>query len=343
MMDRAVGLLFQVGQASRPVFPRVLFRGVCLIGLLSSVLSGQTGPAALKKLSLEELSEIEVTTPSKEPVPALHTPVAIYVITGEEIRRSGATSIPEALRLAPGVEVARIDGNKWSIGVRGFGSRLSRSVLVLIDGRTVYTTFFAGTYWEVQDTMMEDIDRIEVIRGPGGTIWGPNAVNGVISIITKHTKDTHGTLATAGGGNEDQGFFNVRYGGGNGKNLDYRVYGKGFTRGPEYHPDGSNFDDWRAAQTGFRLDWARNDRDTFGVAGDLYKQEAGERVQATSYTPPFSRNIDANAHLSGGNISGLLSFVGRNLLQPSHAESAGDPGPLVAIRRNAYVKVTWSK
>src|SRR3954467_11766914 len=159
-------------------------------------------PAALKTLSLEELSQIEVTTPSKTPTPAFRTAGAIAVITSDDIKRSGVLSIPEALRLAPGVEVARIDGNKWSIGVRGFGSRLSRSVLVLIDGRTVYTTFFAGTYWEVQDTVMDDIDRIEVIRGPGGTIWGPNAVNGVINVITKSTKDTHGTLASVGGGNE---------------------------------------------------------------------------------------------------------------------------------------------
>src|SRR6202044_3130809 len=144
--------------------------------------------------------EIEVTTPSKEPVKAFQTPAAIYVITGEDIRRSGATTIPDALRLAPGVEVARIDGSKWSIGIRGFGTRLSRSVLVLIDGRTVYTPLFAGTYWEVQDTLLEDIDRIEVIRGPGGTIWGPNAVDGVINIITKSTKDTKGVFASTGGG-----------------------------------------------------------------------------------------------------------------------------------------------
>src|SRR5581483_11550586 len=154
------------------------------------------------------------------------TPAAIYVITGDDIRRSGATTIPDALRLAPGVEVAQIDANKWSIGIRGFGTRLSRSVLVLIDGRTVYTPLFAGTYWEVQDVLLEDIDRIEVIRGPGGTIWGPNAVNGVINIITKSTKDTQGTYASAGGGNVEQGFAGFRYGGSNGKGLSYRVYGK---------------------------------------------------------------------------------------------------------------------
>ena len=157
--------------------------------------SGPDDPAALKNLSLEELSQIEVTTPSKEPVKVLQTAAAIYVITGDDIRRSGATSIPEALRLAPGVEVARIDGSNWSIGIRGFGSDLTRSVLVLIDGRTVYTPLFAGTNWDVQNTNMDDIDRIEVIRGPGGTIWGPNAVNGVINIITKDSKDTQGFLA----------------------------------------------------------------------------------------------------------------------------------------------------
>src|SRR5579872_4796204 len=187
----------------------------------------QPGPAQLKALSLEDLSKIEVISPSKEPAEAFRTPMAIYVITGDEIRRSGATSIPEALRLAPGVEVARIDGNKWSIGIRGFGSRLSRSVLVMIDGRTVYTTFFAGTYWEVQDTFMDDIDRIEVIRGPGGTIWGPNAVNGIINIITKNSKGTQGTEVKAGGGNVEEGFAGIRYGSGNGKNLSYRAYVKG--------------------------------------------------------------------------------------------------------------------
>ncbi|SPF38466.1 TonB-dependent receptor, plug [Candidatus Sulfopaludibacter sp. SbA4] len=265
---------------------------------------GNTGPQALKNLSLEDLSQIEVTTPSKEPTKASQTPAAIFVITGEDIRRSGATSIPEALRLAPGVEVARIDSNKWSIGIRGFGSRLTRSVLVLIDGRTVFTPLFDGTYWEVQDTMMEDIDRIEVIRGPGGTIWGPNAVNGVINIITKEARDTRGTLVSAGGGNEDQGFLNARYGGGNGNDLNYRVYAKAFTRSPEFHPDGRNFDDWRAAQGGFRIDWSKDQRDTVTIQGDAYDESAGESVQAVSYTQPYSQIVDANAALSGANIMG---------------------------------------
>jgi iron complex outermembrane recepter protein len=258
----------------------------------------------LKQLSLEQLGSIEVTTASKEPEKVWKTPAAIYVITHDDIQRSGVTTIPEALRLAPGVEVARIDSSKWSVGIRGFGSRLSRAVLVLIDGRTVYTTLLAGTYWEVQDTLLEDVDRIEVIRGPGGTIWGPNAVDGVINIITKSSKDTHGEMVSAGGGNVEQGFLNARFGGGNGKTLDYRVYAKGFNRGPEFHPDDSNFDRWRAAQAGFRVDWNKDSRNTFNLQGDIYDEGDGESVVGTSYTQPYSQVLNGTALLSGGNISG---------------------------------------
>lgn len=265
-------------------------------------------PAALKNLSLEELSQIEVTTPSKEPVPAFETPAAINVITGEDIRRSGVTNIPDALRLVPGVEVAQVDGSTWSIGIRGFGTNLTRSVLVLIDGRTVYTPLFAGTNWDVQNVMMDDIDRIEVICGPGGTIWGPNAVDGVINIITKSAQDTQGTLVSAGGGNVEQGFLNARYGGGNG-DFSYRIYGMGFTIGPEEHPPGQNFDDWRNVQGGFRIDWKESARDSFTLQGDIYDEIAGESVGATSYTPPYSQTINANALLSGENILGRWKRV----------------------------------
>src|ERR1700675_701684 len=225
----------------------------------------QNPPENLKQVSLEELGQIEVTTASKVPVKATRTPAAIYVITQEDIRRSGATSIPEALRMAPGVEVARVDSNTWSLGVRGFQSTLSRSVLVLIDGRSVYTPLFAGVYWQVQDTLLEDIDRIEVIRGPGGTIWGENAVDGVINIITKNAKDTHGAMSSLSGGNVDQGIGEFRFGGTVGSGFDYRAYGKGFIRGPEFHPDGENFDHWKMGQLGFRTDWNPTTRDTVTV------------------------------------------------------------------------------
>lgn len=258
---------------------------------------------SLKELSLAELGNLQVTTATKTPAAIWKTPAAIYVITHDAILRSGATSIPEALRLAPGVEVARIDGDKWSIGIRGFGSRLCRSVLVLIDGRTVYTTLLAGTYWEVQDTVMQDIDRIEVIRGPGGTIWGPNAVNGVINVITKAASDTQGTLASAIAGNVEQGSVALRQGGRKG-NLCYRAYAKGFNRSAQFHSDRRQFDHWRAMQGGFRIDWAESSHNGFTLQGDIYDERAGESVVATTYAPPYSQVLDRNALLSGGNILG---------------------------------------
>src|SRR5216683_5850504 len=264
----------------------LLFGGLVSTTWGQSPQDNQETVGQLNHISLEDLGNIEVTTTSKEPVKASQAPAAIYVITQEDIRRSGATSIPEVLRLAPGIEVARIDSNTWSVGVRGFGSAVSRSVLVLIDGRSVYTPLFAGVWWQVQDTMLEDVDRIEVIRGPGGTIWGANAVNGVINIITKNAKETGGTLISTGGGNLDQGFVNFRYGAGDGKNFNYRVYGKAFTRGPEFHPNGRQFDDWRMAQTGFRADWDLHNRDTLTLQGDLYNGDDGERVGIATYSPP---------------------------------------------------------
>lgn len=291
--------------------PRPEWRGAAAIFLLTALAAGsalaqthQPDPASqdsLKGLSLEQLGNIEVTIVSKSPVAVTRTPAAVYVITQQDIRRSGATSLPEALRLAPGVEVARIDSVKWAIGIRGFEGRLSRAVLVLIDGRSVYSPLFHGVYWEVQDTLMEDVDHIEVVRGPGGTIWGPDAVDGVINIITKNARDTHGTLVSAGGGSVDQGFLDFRYGGGNGRNFSYRIYGKGFTRSPEFHPNNNQFDDWRRTQGGFRTDWDITGRDTLTVQGDIYTGEAGESIRIASMTPPSSTLVNQNADLSGGN------------------------------------------
>src|SRR6266446_596994 len=264
----------------------------------------QNPPASLKQLSLEQLGSVEVTTASKEPERVWKTPAAIYVITQEDIRRSGATSIPEVLRLAPDVEVARTDSDHWAVGIRGFGGQFSKSLLVLIDGRSVYSPLFAGVYWQVQDTLLEDIERIEVIRGPGGTIWGANAVNGVINIITKSTKDTHGMLASLSGGNVDQGIAEFRWGGSNGGGLDYRVYGKGFIRGPEFHPDGSNFDHWKTGQLGFRTDWNLNTRDSLTLQGDMYKGLDGERVAISLYTPQVREVFNGPHDVAGGNILG---------------------------------------
>jgi iron complex outermembrane receptor protein len=258
----------------------------------------------LKQLSLEQLMNVEVTSVAKKDQRVAETAAAISVITQEEIRRSGVTSIPEALRLAPGVTVSRIDGNSWAIGIRGFGSGLSRSVLVLIDGRSVYTPLFAGVYWDVQDTLLEDIDRIEVIRGPGGTIWGANAVNGVINIITKGTTETQGLLATAGGGSEEKGFGSLRYGGKIGQDFSYRLYGKGFRRDGQFTPHLSDVDDWQMGQGGFRADWDLHERDKLTFQGDAYKGYTGLRTRVSSFSAPFSAIVEKDTDLSGMNLLG---------------------------------------
>jgi iron complex outermembrane receptor protein len=264
----------------------------------------QESNAPLKQLSLAQLGNVEVTTNSKEPETVWRTPAAIYVLTQEDIRRSGATSIPEVLRLVPGVEVARIDANQWAVGIRGFGNSFSKSVLVLIDGRSVYTPLFAGVYWDVQNVLLEDVERIEVIRGPGGTVWGANAVNGVINIITKSSKDTHGRLAAVGGGNVEQGNGRFHYGGGYGTNVNYRVYGMAFGRAPGFHSDHNNFDDWQLGQGGFRMDWDNQRRDTLTLQGDLYMGNIGQRVNIGYYSPPASINLVGSQDVSGGNILG---------------------------------------
>ncbi|HKJ25492.1 MAG TPA: TonB-dependent receptor plug domain-containing protein, partial [Myxococcota bacterium] len=184
----------------------------------------------LADLSLDQLMGIPVTSASKKEQNADEVSSAIFVLTQDDIRRSGATTIPEVLRLVPGVQVARSTANGWAVTARGFNGRFASKLLVLMDGRSVYTPLFSGVYWDVQDTMMEDIDRIEVIRGPGATVWGANAVNGVINIITKSAKDTHGLLASAGGGNEERGFGGARLGGEPIDGLHVRGYAKYFNR-----------------------------------------------------------------------------------------------------------------
>jgi iron complex outermembrane receptor protein len=264
----------------------------------------QVSAAPLKQLSLAELGNVEVTTTSKEPEQIWKTSAAIYVLSQDDIRRSGATSIPEVLRLVPGVEVARINSNIWSVGIRGFGSAFSKSVLVLIDGRSVYTPLFAGVDWDVQNVLLEDVERIEVIRGPGGTIWGSNAVNGVINIITKNAKDTRGSYASTSSGNLSQSESGVRYGARHGNNLDYRAYAMGFGRMPEFHSDGDNYDAWQLGQAGFRTDSRLTNRDTLIVQGDLYKGNVGQQVAIGSYSPPAQLNVDGTEDVSGGNLLG---------------------------------------
>ena len=259
-------------------------------------------PAALKVLSLEELGNIEVTSARKQPETVWETSSAIYVITQDEIRRSGAITIPEALRLAPGVSVFQSDANRWAVGIRGLADIFSKDVLVLIDGRSVYTPLVGGVHWASQDVLLADIEQIEVIRGPGGSIWGANAVNGVINIITRSARQTHGTRVTLAGGNVEHARASVRYGGSGPRGVDYRVYGKLFDRGAQFHADGRNFDPWRSAQAGFRADWTPSTRDTLMLSADLYKTRVGERAEISRFTPISTATVDGRLDLTGGNV-----------------------------------------
>ena len=301
---------YQRPSLRRHVTAKALLLLLPFAGLIQSS-SAQTPPGApsdpsdpqnLAEMSLEQLGNVEVTTVSKGPQEVMKTPAAVFVITQEDIRRSGATNIPEALRLAPGVQVSQIDGNHWSVSIRGFAGQFSKDLLVLVDGRSVYTPLFEGVYWDLPYVMLEDVERIEVIRGPGGTIWGSNAVNGVINIITKSASDTHGVLATTGSGTVDQGAGAFRYGGTAGKSLDYRVYGMGGIRGEEQHPDDDGFDHWRMGQVGFRTDWKSGLKDTFTVQGDLYRGESGESSFIGSFNPPAEIAEQGFGYLSGGDV-----------------------------------------
>jgi iron complex outermembrane receptor protein len=264
---------------------------------------GQEQDPSLFDLSIEELSALRVTSVSRRAETLSEAAASIYVITAEDIRRSGATSIAEALRLAPGVEVARTGANEWTISIRGFSSDLSNKLLVLIDGRTVYSPLFAGVYWDVQDTLLADIERIEVVSGPGATLWGANAVNGVINIITQSAADTPGTLAQVAAGDEEQhaGF---RMGWAINDKMDARAYVKAFDReASEFATGASANDDWKMAQTGFALTWQATDVDRVDVRADLYDGEESALLRGdfTLGTLPAT-NIPGTVDLSGHNV-----------------------------------------
>jgi iron complex outermembrane recepter protein len=244
----------------------------------------EKSPQELKKLSLEELLNIEVTTVSKRAESINAAASSVQVITQEDIRRSGARSLPEALRIAPNLQVAQINSSQWAITARGFnGGTVANKLLVMIDGRSVYTPLFSGVFWDVQDTMLEDVDRIEVISGPGATLWGANAVNGVINIVTKSAADpsAQGLLVSGGGGTEERAFGGIRYGGKLSENASYRVYGKYFNRDRTARAGGGeNFDDWHMGQGGFRTDWNITPQNLVTVQGDLYSGEIGQQAPA---------------------------------------------------------------
>lgn len=234
-------------------------------------------PSVMKKLTLEQLMDIDVVSVSKRPERLFDAASAIQVVTAEDVRRSGATRLPEALRLAPNLEVAQIDARQWAITARGFNNVFADKMLVLIDGRSVYTPLYAGVYWDVQDTLLADLDRIEVISGPGATQWGANAVSGVINITTKSAKDTQGTLLSAGAGSELRDAFGLRHGGQIKPGVFYRVYAKYFERGDSARLSGGRGNDsWRMLQGGFRVDGEASPQNSYTVQGDAYNGSLGQ-------------------------------------------------------------------
>ncbi len=288
-------------------FPRVL-RIAVLAVLVPSAWAQSAGnlppPSTLKKMSLDQLMDLVVTSVARRPEKLSEAASAIQVITGDDIRRAGATSLPEALRLASNLEVAQVDARQWAITARGFNNVFADKMLVLIDGRTVYTPLYAGVYWDVQDTMLEDVDRIEVISGPGATQWGANAVNGVINVTTKSAKDTQSAVLVAGGGTELRNSSEVRYGGKLSPNVYYRAYAKHFERGDSVRPNSRDSNDaWRMDQFGFRMDWDSVLNDTLTLQGDVYEGTMGQvgpdniRVNGDNLLGRWSRTLAENSDI----------------------------------------------
>jgi iron complex outermembrane receptor protein len=265
----------------------------------------------LSNASLEQLMNVTVTSVNKKEQKLARAAAAVFVISQEDIRRSGATNIPDLLRMVPGVQVSRIDANAWAISIRGFNTRYSNKVLVLIDGRSVYSSSFSGVFWDQQGVPLEDIERIEVIRGPGATVWGANAVNGIINIITKPAKATQGGLLVAGTGNEDTAQGLLRYGGPAGNDGAYRVFSSYSRIANSALPDGTEAaDGWRRIRGGGRADWNLASTNSVTVEGSVYSNSEGQTRWPgfTNLLPlgdPFAEVITAR----GGDLLGRWDHI----------------------------------
>ncbi|MGH9798027.1 MAG: TonB-dependent receptor plug domain-containing protein, partial [Candidatus Polarisedimenticolia bacterium] len=264
-----------------------------------------SGSGSLADLPLEDLLEVLVTSVVRGQQSLSDTAAAVFVITRDEIRRSGATSLPEALRLAPGLEVAQINSGAWAVTSRGFNARSANKMLVLLDGRTLYTPLFSGVFWDMQGTVLDDVDRIEVIRGPGASVWGANAVNGVINIITRSTQETQGSLVQAIAGNEERGFLEFRHGGSRRTGMTWRLFAQGFGRDPLLRVNGAEAaDDWDQVRGGFRLDWKPRPADAFMVEGELSAGSLGQSQDFTSLSMPYTETRDVEVDSKVANVLG---------------------------------------
>jgi iron complex outermembrane receptor protein len=282
------------------IFLAVLLAGVAVC------CRAQDAPDKLTSMSIEDLLNVKVTSVSKTEQRLSETASAIYVITQEDIQRSGATNIPDLLRMVPGIDVGQINSNTWAISARGFNGRYANNLVVLLDGRSVYLSTFGGVYWDIFDLPLEDIERIEVIRGPGGSMWGADAVNGVVNIITKAARETKGGMIEAGAGNLQPGFGTVQYGGSAGKKTDYRVYAKFFNDSSlPAAAGGDGGDGWNILRGGFRSDSTLSSRDKLMLQGSYYD---GREAQAEPFLPSLEsvrQLVPVSYNLSGGFFQGV--------------------------------------
>jgi iron complex outermembrane recepter protein len=296
---------------------RAPWRRVSVLGSLLAGLSAQlmvSGPAAAARqepardvadLSIEELLRESVSLASRKETSVLRTPAAISVLTGDDIRRLGITSLPEALRFVAGMNVARINAHAWAISARGFQGLLSDKVLVMIDGRAIYQFQSPGVFWEDNDILLENVERIEVVRGPGATLWGANAVNGVVNVVTRHAEDTQGPLVMVAAGSEERVATSLRYGGSLNPDLHYRVFAKYFDRDGLVDTAGEDAPyGWQGLRGGFRLDWSPPTADTLRVDGSFFASDTAGTIDHFQLTPPFGTTEEVvtrnyNGHLMG--------------------------------------------
>ncbi|MDH4230102.1 MAG: TonB-dependent receptor [Nitrospirota bacterium] len=296
----AVGVLVCLGLSWLVL---VLFPGATTVHaqpaplLLTGNLAGN-----LMELSLEQLMSIEVVSVARKPQTLSRTPAAVFVITREDIRRSGATSIPEILRMAPGLHVARIDAHSWMVSARGFSDLWTNKLLVLVDGRSVYSPLFSGVFWDEQETLLEDVERIEVIRGPGASVWGANAVNGVINILTRSARDTGGDYIGAAYGTRERGLLEARHGQVDG-NGGWRIYARDSRRAGFEDVSGADFAPAQHdTRGGFRIDRGTDADGSWQLQGGAYSGTHGERVQELLLSPPWSAITESDDRVTGGNL-----------------------------------------
>ncbi len=294
------GIFRYDGGAFRTLVP--LF--VLLVQL--AFLAGET-PSFAKEgyfdMSLEQLMKVEVTSASKHEQSLTDTAAAVFVITQDDLRRSGVLTIPEALRMVPGVQVSRINADNWAVSIRGFNGEFANKLLVLIDGRSIYSPVSSGVYWDEHNIPIDEIERIEVIRGPGGSLWGENAVNGIINIITKKAKETQGLMISTGVGNENEALVSARYGGRVGDNTFFRLYAKGIKGdSSKWRWDGSAHDDCNHIRGGFRVDSKLGERDSVTFSGDLHRGNRKKDYYAPTFSFPYAEELRYTSLVNTGDL-----------------------------------------